>query len=163
MRRIKLHKYGYALVDDEDYEYLNQFKWHLTARGYVGRSVWVKGTGKGTTILMHRELLKVSKGFEVEHADQNRLNNQKSNLRPATRSQNMANVRRVKATNAHSKYKGVSRLTRPNLKNQWLAYIKIDYQMIYIGYFKDEKDAAHCYNQFAEQLYDNFACPNDIV
>lgn len=148
------------LIDDINYDDISKHTWYLSKRGYACRSVWLNG--KNATEYMHRRILKPADGFDAEHIDRNRLNNQKSNLRPSTRSQNMANVRKIKSESAQSKYKGVSRLNRVNLRNQWLAYIKLDYKMYYLGYFNTEEEAAHMYNQFAEQIYGEFASLNEI-
>jgi phage-related minor tail protein len=164
MQRIKMTNMEmYALVDDEDYKRLNKYKWRMNKRGYACTSVWLKGTGKGTVLLMHRLVLNTPKGMDTEHRDQNKLNNQKSNLRVATRSQNMMNVIRKNNPAAHSKYKGVSKLNRPNLKNKWLAYIRMDYKMHYFGYYATQEEAAHVYNQAAEQLFGDFASLNEIT
>lgn len=160
-RRIKLTNAPiFCLVDEDDYEYLSQFKWRLAARGYAVRSAWEEGISK--LYYMHREVFTAEEGMDVEHKDQNRFNNQKSNLRSASRSQNMANVRRVKDKTSHSKYKGVSRLKRKNLKNQWLAYIKKDYKTHYLGYYATQEEAAEAYNAKAIELYGDFASLNEI-
>lgn len=163
MRIIKTQNMGgiSVLVDDEDFERLNQYNWFIVAKGYVVRNA-KKDNGKWTRVYMHKDILEVPEGYEVEHADQNKANNQKSNLRPATRSENMANVRRAQKAGAHSKYKGVSKLNRPNLKRKWLSYIKVDYKMYYNGYYETEEEAAHVYNQFAEQIFGEFAYLNVI-
>ena len=47
-----------AIVDDEDYEYLNQFKWYAdknTNTFYAARGVYENGKKK--TLLMHTQLL----------------------------------------------------------------------------------------------------------
>ena len=143
------------LVDDEDYEELNAHTWNISKNGYVRRSVWKDG--KNTGEAMHRRIMSAPKGMDVDHIDQNRLNNQKANLRLATRSQNMANLRLKKKSTAHSKYKGVSLMQNAKLKRPWIAYIKIDYKNIYIGYFDTEEDAAYAYDQFAIQLFDDYS------
>ena len=150
-----------VLVDDDDFNRLKEFNWFITVKGYITRNV-KKDNGKWTRAYMHKDILKVPDGFEVEHADQNKANNQKSNLRAATRSQNMANVRRAQKDGAHSKYKGVSKLTGRGLKKPWLSYIKVEYKMYYNGYYSTEEEAAHTYNQFAEQIYGEFAYLNEI-
>ena len=148
------------LVDDEDYDRLNQYNWFISKQGYAVRNV--KVGDKWTRYSMHREILQVDKGMDVEHKDQNRLNNQKSNLRASTRSQNMANVRKIKSLTSHSKYKGVSRIKRKNLKNQWLAYIRKDYKTHYLGYFFTEAEAARAYNAKAPELFGEFASLNEV-
>lgn len=149
------------LVDDEDFEELSKYKWQLNHNGYAQRSIWKDG--KTTSVTMHRQLMLPDKGTDVDHQDGNRINNQRSNLRLATRSENMANMRKIKSLSAHSKHKGVSRLKRAKLKNQWIAYIKLDYKTYYLGYYNTEEEAAHMYNQFAEQIYGEFASLNDIL
>lgn len=150
-----------VLVDDDKYEELNRSSWYITKNGYIARSVWTDG--RNQTEYMHRRILGVPKGVDAEHKDRNRANNQMSNLRPSTRSQNMANVRKIKKLSARSKYKGVSYLDRPNLKKKWLSYIRLDYKMYYNGYYETEEEAAHVYNQFAEQIFGEFAALNDIA
>lgn len=155
MKRIKLTNFElYALVDDDKYEHLKQFKWRLSKRGYVVRSVWLKGTGKGTVVTMHREIMNTPKGMDTDHKDENRLNNQVGNLRTATRSQNMANVRKYKSANAHSKYKGVSYLKRVK---KWVAYIRKDYKQTHLGYYTNQKDAARAYDRAARDMFGEFA------
>lgn len=164
MKRIKLRntRSMYAMVDDNDFERLNMHKWRLHPQGYACTSIWLKGTGKGTVAVMHRMVLVPQDGMDIDHKDQNKINNQRQNLRIVTRSQNMSNVRKIKDDTAHSQYKGVSRLKRFNLKKQWLAYIRLDYKTYYFGYYEDEREAAHVYNQVAEQLFGEYASLNDI-
>lgn len=162
MKTIYTQKYkAPVMVDDEDYEYLNQFNWFTGKNGYIVRN-YKKPDGRWSRMAMHREVLKVDKGMDTEHKDRNRSNNQKSNLRPGTRSENMANVNRKRKPGAHSKYKGVSRLKRANLKRQWMAYIKVEYKMYYLGYYETETEAGHIYNVAAEQVFGEFACLNDL-
>lgn len=158
MKRIRLTNFQlFALVDDEDYELLSQYKWRLGAKGYVMTSTWEDG--KSGIRYMHREVLKTPKGMDTEHADQNRLNNQRSNLRVSTRSQNMANVYREKKKTALSKYKGVSKLQRVD---KWVAYIRHNYHQYHLGYFATQEDAARAYNAKATELFGDFASLNDV-
>ncbi|MCE5329994.1 HNH endonuclease [bacterium] len=84
-----------ALVDDEDYDYLNQWKWSLLPnRKNVYAVRGKKVNGKHKTILMHNEILKHnSKNKEIDHIDRNGLNNQRNNLRIVTHSENLHNSR----------------------------------------------------------------------
>lgn len=85
MKLIPLTQGKFALVDDDDFEYLNQFKWlaHLFGKNYYADS--------GSKGLMHRFIMKAEKADIIDHKDRNSLNNQKTNLRKCTRSQNNAN------------------------------------------------------------------------
>ena len=160
MKKIRLTNFRVdALVDDEDYAELITHTWYLSKAGYASRSYWIPERKQSGTVYMHRHILKTEKGFDTEHIDQNKLNNQRANLRTATRSENMANL---PARGGLSKHKGVSRLKRPKLKKPWLAYIKLNYKTYYLGYFETEEEAAHMYNQFAEQIYGEFASLNDV-
>jgi len=91
MKEIKLtgKRGGVALVDDEDYERLSQFKWNHLHVGYAGRSVMVDK--KKSMVYMHIFIMGDTGFPEVDHKDGNKLNNQRSNLRPCTRSTNATN------------------------------------------------------------------------
>ena len=97
---------GVALVDDEDYNRLIKHKWHLRDIKIMHAGTKVKIDGKWFEKRMHHFLVDVPEGFEVDHIDQNGLNNQKLNLRVVTHSQNMMNRNSFKGSS--SKYKGVS-------------------------------------------------------
>lgn len=159
LRYIKLSNFNiHTMVDLDDYEKYKHYKWHMDKLGYVKRAYWEDGKPKTTSL--HRDVMNNPKGMDVDHIDQNRLNNRKSNLRIATRSQNMANVRKIKKEKARSLYKGVSYLDRKTLTNKWTAYIKKDYVMYNLGYFLTEEEAAIAYDCAAIQLFDEFASFN---
>lgn len=148
-----------VLVDDEDFEDLNQFNWRLLAgKGYVVRSIWENKTSK--LEYLHRRITGAPKGFDVDHIDMNPFNNQKVNLRVVTRSQNMANT---KPRKGRSQYKGVSSYTRNNMKKPWVAYIKHNYKNLSLGYYRTEGEAAKAYNNKAIELYGDSAQLNIIL
>lgn len=148
MKKIGLTRGLYALVDDEDYEYLNQWKWCAMKnrkRFYSMRVVW---GDKPKTILMHRLIMNTPKGMEVDHIDHNCLNNQKNNLRNCKPEQNQMN----RLARGRSKYLGVS-----YKKKYIVAQIKHNYKTIYLGYFKSEEDAAMAYDNKARELFGEYA------
>ena len=105
MKKIELTQGKFALVDDEDFEWLNQWKWyanHLGYTWYVVRSVRYDNEVKA--ILMHRSILNAKIGEEIDHINHNGLDNRKKNLRICTRSQNNMNRNKLRGT---YKYKGV--------------------------------------------------------
>src|SRR3990167_622 len=113
MRLIPLTQGKFALVDDEDFEFINQFRW--SAEKNRGKKTWYARTnsktakGKRETCLrMHRLILKLEKGDKkiVDHRDGNGLNNQRTNLRLASTFQSMAN--RGIRKDSKSGFKGVS-------------------------------------------------------
>ena len=157
VKEITLTKGKVTLVDDVDHDWLLQWKWHYE-NGYA-RS-FKKVNGRPRQIKMHRMIMEHYQhdlaGFEVDHKDGNGLNNQKSNLRIATRSQNAQNKKR--ARNNTSGYKGVSRLPY----GRWISYITVDHQRFTIGIYDAPEDAARAYNECAKILHGEFARLNVI-
>ncbi len=70
----------------------------------------------------------------VDHIDNNRLNNNLTNLRYATKNENQQN-RKLNINNT-SGQKGVIRI-----KNKWHAYIGIDGILVHLGSFTNKEDA----------------------
>jgi hypothetical protein len=71
---------AFALVDDKDYDRINRHCWSLMA-GVARRNV--KAGGRSRSMLMHREVIGATfgDGLRVEHANGNRLDNRRANLR----------------------------------------------------------------------------------
>lgn len=146
---------GIALVDNEDYEWLNQYKWSLDAYGYAITNVRINKQRKSKK--MHRLIMNEPIGFEIDHTDQNGLNNQKDNLRISTHSQN--NMNRLKRNGCSSKYKGVH--FKKSI-DKWAANIGFNKKQIYLGYFNNEIDAANAYNKKAKELHGKYANLNEV-
>lgn len=147
-RLIPLTKGYNAIVDDQDYEYLMQWKWYYDI-GYAARK---PSTGK---IWMHRLLCVTNQ--QVDHIDGNRLNNRRNNLRSISIQDNKKN--RFKSNLNTSGYKGVS---WSKSANKWLAQIQCDGQHYYIGIFKYKEDAAEAYNEKALELFGKYAKLNEV-
>jgi len=146
-----------ALVDDEDYDYLNQWTWRTNASGYACRKTTNKQR-KCITFFMHRVIMAiVDPTINIDHINDNKLDNQRSNLRCATRSQNTGNQRKL--TKASSKYKGVSVYTKTH---KWQAQINCNKQHYYLGLFATEIEAARAYNKKAVELFGAFARLNEL-
>lgn len=151
MKEIKLTQGKVALVDDEDFEYLNQWKWHAR-RGncgytfYAGRQVRVFAN-KQKLIHLHVAILgNPQKGMVCDHIDGNGLNNQRINLRYVTIRQNTQNnVHRVKS----SKYTGVS-WDKKNLK--WQSKIAVNGKCKALGRYVLEEEAFNVYRQAVESI-----------
>src|SRR3990167_3498600 len=128
MKKIKLKQGNYTIVDNEDFEYLNQWKWYFY-NGYAIRRY-------KKTIRMHRLLNNTPLGFFTDHINRNKLDNRKSNLRTVTKSQNGFNTNLSR--NNKSGYKGIY---WEKFTNKWRAEIKINYKKIGLGRFLNLKDA----------------------
>jgi hypothetical protein len=149
VRMIPLGDGFYAYVDAADYEWLSQWTWHMHSGGYAGRSE------KGKTILMHRQIMQPPEGRLVDHADGNKANNCRSNLRFCTGPENQRSRR--KARGCVSKYKGVFYDKRCN---KWFAKYRCNGKYHSLGYFDLEVDAARAYDRAAVLHYGQFARPN---
>ena len=143
-----------AIVDDEDFEYLNQWKWFYTSDGYPARSVYFKHKKK--KLSMHCAIKQAPDGYEIDHKNRNRLDNRRENLRICTHSQNMANRRRSK--NNTSGYKGVSWDTVHKGWHSQIGGRKINGKTL--GLFDIPEDAARAYDEAAKKLYGEFAILN---
>jgi hypothetical protein len=149
------HPDAWTKVDDEDYEYLNQWKWFKSPCGYAVRNSKTINK-KRTCIYMHCFILGKKKGLDIDHINHNKLDNQRSNLRRCSRSKNRANSEK---RFGFSKHKGVRYDHR---YNSWVARICKNYNRKYIGTFKSEEDAAIAYNKEAIKLFGEYASLNRI-
>jgi hypothetical protein len=135
-----------ALVDDEDYERLNKYKWYYHYEGYAFAFVEKKFT------FMHRLILDAPKGVQVDHVNGKGLENYKGNLRLCTMQQNQWNRRKRKGS---SQYKGVI-----YFENKWRAMIKLEGKQRSIGSFKEERHAAIAYDLWATMTHGEFVNTN---
>jgi hypothetical protein len=162
VKEIKLTQGKVALVDDTDYEWLNQWRWYARKNNnawYASRHSARDENNKQSTILMHRVILGVTDPkVQIDHDDTNGLNNQRYNLREASHSQNQHN-QRIKAGGT-SKYKGVSWNER---QKKWKVSIRKNKVQIHVGCFCDEIDAAIAYNKAAIIYHGEFARLNDLT
>ena len=94
----------------------------------------------------------------VDHIDRNKLNNCINNLRWVTNQENQMNAPKTKNITS-SKYKGLS---WNKACNKWKGHIKLNGKLIHLGYFDDEKGAARAYNNKALEIFDDYACLNEI-
>ena len=164
MKEITITQGKTALVDDEDYDYLNQMNWYCMKNkmgGYYA-STPICSTGKPPkTLLMHRLILNARKGIQVDHINHSGLDNRKENLRLCTNSQNGMN----RLPSKHKKYKGVRKIERfykEKVYTYYEARITKDEKEKYLGIFKTEEEAVEKYNKTAIEYFGNFAMINQI-
>lgn len=153
MKEIQLTRGLVALVDDEDFEYLNQFKWYAAKDHntfYAARNGYKDH--KQFKIMMHWDIMGSKM---IDHMDRDGLNCQRLNMRKCNHSQNRINS--IKQSNTSSKYKGVSWDKHAKM---WNVRICIDKKRKNLGYFKDETKAAICYDVAAEKYYKEFSVFN---
>lgn len=143
MKKIKLTQGKYALVDDADYKWLNQWKWYASKQGntwYAYRAIWKLRK----TIGMHRLILGLDFGDkrQGDHINRNGLNNQRCNLRITTHQQNHFN-NGAKGYGFH--------------RNRWEAYININDKKIHLGKFKTEQEAKQVRQEAKVKYFGEFA------
>ncbi|KKN21672.1 hypothetical protein LCGC14_0923000 [marine sediment metagenome] len=157
MKNIKLTQGKFAIVDDADYVWLNQWKWCAYKPPTGG--FYAKRKGSGRTILMHRQILGLGPGDkrQGDHIFHNTLDNRRNNLRICTGQENQRN--RKPRSNTTSGYKGVS---WHNRIKKWQVHIQVNRRRKHLGYFVLELDAALAYNKAAKELYGVFVYLNPV-
>lgn len=143
-----------VLFDSDDYELIKIHKWHVIKIGdcfYAETCIGLK------RVRMHRLVMSAVKNQIIDHEDHNGLNNQKSNLRYVTTSQNSMN-QRLRKNNA-SGFRGVY---FHKVAKKYHAQIKVDGKRKSLGLFDKSLDAAIAYNNAAITFYKEYAQLNTI-
>lgn len=124
----------HALVDDVDFQWLSQWRWHLSPYGYAMRTHCSHAVRR--TLLMHRQLMGEPTGLEVDHITPGTtLDNRRFNLRVVTCGENMQN-RKGANRNSKSGVRGVGRVG-----NRWRARVTLNYKDHYLGRFGTKEEA----------------------
>lgn len=162
MKKIALSRQGknkdkyFTLVDDEDYEWLSQWRWYYSNKnkytGYAVRGVWNKELKRNKRIWIHREILKPPEGLYCDHINGNGLDNRKKNLRTCTSAENQKN--RSMSENNTSGFKGVA-WHKPSKK--WLVSATFNGKRRHLGRYKSKMEAAKVYDEFAKKYHGEFA------
>jgi hypothetical protein len=125
MEIILANNKGIVLVDEQDYEFLSKYSWHIHVAGTKAYArAWINGRRE----YMHRLLCN---GDLVDHVNQNGLDNRRNNLREATKSLNTINSK-IRSDNKTG-YRGVV-LNKKTGKYQ--AEYKLDGSRHYLGLFE---------------------------
>lgn len=146
-KKIKLTKNKYTIVDDDIFDYLNQWKWHYGKTGYAQRSQWLHGKNKNMLIMMHRLINNTPIGMITDHINQNKLDNRKLNLRTTNKVINALNSKLHNTNN--SGYRGIE-----IINNRYRVRIYKN-KSIHIGCYKNIKEAINARNE-AYLKYFNF-------
>lgn len=152
MKQVWLTRGFSALVDDEDYEMISQWKWH--ARTTCNKVYAARGKHPGGVIFMHRLINGTPDGMETDHIDGNGLNNQRSNLRSATSLQNSMNS--LPQHGRTSSLKGVWKDVGSRNRKHWRSAIRINGKLKYLGRFHTEEEAHEAYKMAALEHFGEF-------
>lgn len=152
---------GYeAIIDAADAHLASGFNWgSLVKRRGDGdvRTVYAlrRGSpdkrGARPAVYLHRVIMDAPAGSDVDHIDGNGLNNRRSNLRVASRSENLRN--HGMRPNNTSGFKGVS---WHNTSEKWQVHIRVDGKQKMLGLFADIQDAAAAYAKASKELHGEF-------
>lgn len=161
MKEITLTQGMVTKVDDDLYEWLNQWKWYYRKRsgtrhsGDAVRSLHGRDTnGVNTvqTIYMASMILPVPTGFVIDHADRDSLNNQRANLRKATNSNNIKNT----LARANSKT-GVKGVHWDHAKQRYIVQVTVNGKRRWVGAYTDLDTAKKVAEKSIKEHYGSFS------
>ena len=143
----------FAKVDNEDFNRINDILWHRNKGGYAASS-----RRGNVTLWMHREVMECPTGLFIDHIGPDKSDNRKANLRICTRRENQGN--RWKSKHAKtSQFKGVYFCKKIQ---RFVAYGREGEKNKRLGSFRNEVDAAICYNKWAAEYFGEFAVLNPV-
>jgi hypothetical protein len=137
-----------ALVDDHDFEKVSEQVWYMMTRGkhrklYYAQAFQKAPDGRRQTLYMHRVILGLTERTrQADHIDGNGMNNTRSNLRPATGSENVQHQRKSQTyanRPTSSRFRGVSWEVA---KRRWRAQVRANGKSAFSRLFKTELEAA---------------------
>ena len=156
-RWVPLTRGQFALVDEADFPRVAAFTWSLRPGGRKQEHLYAIAWVNGLHTYLHHFLLGVRD--RVDHQDRNGLNCRRGNLRLATRAENQRNA--GVRSNSETGLKGVHFAKD---RGYYRAHIKPPQgKRLWLGNFKDPKDAARAYNKAALQYFGKFAKLNEGV
>jgi hypothetical protein len=154
MKVIRLTQGKTTKVDNEDFYFLNQWKWQAQfsyGRWYARRMTG--GTKKQRrAIHMHREITGCKKGLVVDHRNHDTLDNRKVNLRICTVAENAMNKKCRKDSGT-----GIKGVNRPKGKKYFIAEVRAGGKRLYFGYFRELKEAEVAYKKMAKKFFGEYA------
>jgi hypothetical protein len=163
MKKIPLRgEYGtgkFALVDNDDFEKLNEYFWHVVSNSHG--HIYVRSGMSPNHKIMHRLIVNAKKGEQVDHINHNTFDNRKSNLRICTHAENCQNA--YKRKDNSSGYKGVNYYEGNRNKKHWVARIQINGKRVFLGCYKTSIDAAKAYNEAAKNYHGEYALLNHLT
>jgi hypothetical protein len=158
MKKYIQLKHGTAIIDEQDFDRINQYKWNSVDNDGTGKRHYATCKIRGMTVYMHRMVMGAQSGETVDHIDGNGLNNSRENLRFVVPSQNNLNQRaREDNTSGH---KGISWC--PD-REKYQVYINVDRKRKSLGRYRTLEEAIYVRDQAAKKHYGEFARDNSSL
>ena len=157
IRLIPLTRGLNAIVDADDYERLTQRNWYAwpLRKGKAYYAMRKHSDNINKIVPLHRDVIHCPDELQVDHINRNTLDNRKANLRIVDRFQNARN--RSRNSNNKSGFKGVC--WNKN-EERWVASIRVNWKLLFLGYFDLAEDAARAYDKAAIEHFGEFAVLN---
>jgi hypothetical protein len=152
MKILKTEDGHDSVVDDDVFEWAQNYKWSISQYGYVSRR-----SSLNDRIFLHRMICNTPEGWHTDHINGEKLDNLRSNLRVASTKENIRNSHR--RSDNKSGYKGVH--YRKD-RGTYSAEICKDGIKTRLGCYKTAKQAALAYNTAAKELFGQYAWLNPI-
>lgn len=161
MKIVYLTRGMCAIVDDEDYEIVNQFTWYANIEGYAHATNCIF-EGK-RYVSMHRLILRETDPARlIDHINGVKSDNRKQNLRICNSAENAMNARPSSRLKTH--LKGVREFNFEGHR-LWYAHITIGYQTYGLGFFpytdEGKFEAASTYDKYAKVFHKRYAYLNN--
>ncbi|EKU50043.1 AP2 domain-containing protein [Staphylococcus massiliensis] len=141
----------YILVDDQDYERVNAFLWHIT---YAHQTRRCLAFIEGKKVALPKYITGVNHAYQKEK----NLDFTRQNIGIDAHKYRY----RQPQKNSSCPYKGVSYHKSTACSKKYRAMISLGDRQVFLGYFETDKEAAHAYNQAVVKYWNGNGYMNDI-
>ena len=160
MKKIPLTQGKFAIVDDDDFEMVNKYKWSVDCWERAGLCYAISGVPttkkrEYKNMRMHRLIMNPTKGYVVDHINGDGLDNRRSNLRICTTRDNVRNKRRV-SKRSSTGYVGVCKRITKNGLVRYQAHIHFNDKFTHLGMYLTAEEAYAVYRKKAKEIFGEF-------
>ena len=140
------------IVDDDDYIRFGAFNWYPNDKGYIITDVSKhrKSDYGSAKVRLHRLIMACPNGMDVDHANGDKLDNRKENLRICTRSENLCN--KEITNNLMGAYYRSECCRKP-----WFSAITFNGKQKYLGSFYTAEEAHEMYKKESIRIHGKYS------